>query len=79
MDPQRFELCADQISRLVDYDDYSIATRGRTKNRLRHFWTPSKGRTNIAESTIIREEEDLCCRIFYAANGRNKTLLLGRV
>ena len=24
MDPQRFELCADQISRLVDYDDYSI-------------------------------------------------------
>ena len=57
----------------------TIATRGRTKNRLRHFWTPSKGRTNIAESTIIREEEDLCCRIFYAANGRNKTLLLGRV
>ena len=24
MDPQRFELCADQISRLVDYDDYTI-------------------------------------------------------
>ena len=23
MDPQRFELCADQISRLVDYDDYT--------------------------------------------------------
>ena len=24
MDPQRFELCTDQISRLVDYDDYTI-------------------------------------------------------
>ena len=24
MDPQRFELCADQISRIFDYDDYSI-------------------------------------------------------
>ena len=24
MDPQRFELCAGQISRLVDYDDYTI-------------------------------------------------------
>ena len=52
----------------------AIATRGRTKNRLRHFWTPSKGRTNIAESTIIRQEIyvllDILC---------NKTLLLGRV
>ena len=24
MDLQRFELCADQISRISDYDDYSI-------------------------------------------------------
>ena len=24
MDPQRFELCADQISRIFDNDDYSI-------------------------------------------------------
>ena len=24
MDPQRFELCTDQISILVDYDDYTI-------------------------------------------------------
>ena len=24
MDPQRFELCADQISRIFDYEDYSI-------------------------------------------------------
>ena len=27
MDPQRFELCADQLSRIFDYDDYSIAKR----------------------------------------------------
>ena len=38
----------------------SIAARRLTKIRLRHFWTPSKGRTNIAESTIIRQEENLC-------------------
>ena len=24
MDPQRFELCTHQISRIVDYDDYTI-------------------------------------------------------
>ena len=24
MDTERFELCADQISRIFDYDDYSI-------------------------------------------------------
>ena len=24
MDPQRFELCVHQISRIVDYDDYAI-------------------------------------------------------
>ena len=24
MDSERFELCADQISRIFDYDDYSI-------------------------------------------------------
>ena len=24
MDPQRFELCADQMSRIVDYNDYAI-------------------------------------------------------
>ena len=24
MEPQRFELCAHQISRIVDYDDYAV-------------------------------------------------------